>query len=221
MTIESTGSIHFALTLKLLINPLFHHALKHSNASVRLSPRGFLSGVVNLLALLKARSHSQDVAGQANISKARRWRVGKASSPGYRIRLLSGGDSRTGGRISAEFVGDNVFLFPAVQPLFNGVSLLHLLVRGQGCVISFPNVPPISQYGLNPELELASLGIIEKVAPLCGIEESCGGIILFMSRLPRSVPSPATPHYIWPSWAPHQPGKSLSWLVRSTARIGP
>jgi hypothetical protein len=185
--------MHFALTLKLLINPLFHHALKHSNASVRLSPREFLSGGSELVSTAKARLHSQDVAGQANISKARRWRVGKASSPGYRIRLLSGGDSRTGGRIPAEFVGDSVLLFPAVQPLFKGVSLLHLLVRGQGCVISFPNVPLISQYGLNPGLKLANLGIIEKVARLCRIEESCGATISFLSR---PVPPPATLHYI-------------------------
>jgi hypothetical protein len=45
-----------------------------------LSPREFLSGVMSLLALLKARSNSQDVAGQANISKAQRCRVGGASS---------------------------------------------------------------------------------------------------------------------------------------------
>jgi hypothetical protein len=40
----------------------------------------FLSGVMRLLALLKAHSHSQDVAGQANISKVQRCKVGKASS---------------------------------------------------------------------------------------------------------------------------------------------
>jgi hypothetical protein len=54
------------------MKPLFHHALKHSNASIMLSPREFLSGVMSFLALLKARSHSQEVAGQANMSKAQR-----------------------------------------------------------------------------------------------------------------------------------------------------
>jgi len=56
-------------------------------------------------------------------------------------------------------------------------------VRGKVCVISFPNVPTISQHDLNPGLELANPGIIEKVAPLCGIEESCGGTISSVSRL--------------------------------------
>jgi len=57
-----------------------YHALKHSNASIILSPREFLSGVMSFLALLKPRSYSQEVAGQADISKAQRCRVGKASS---------------------------------------------------------------------------------------------------------------------------------------------
>jgi hypothetical protein len=43
-----------------LIKPLFHHALKHSNASIMLSPREFLSGVMSFFALLKARSHSKE-----------------------------------------------------------------------------------------------------------------------------------------------------------------
>jgi hypothetical protein len=63
-----------------LIKPLFHHALKHSNASIMLSHREFLSGVMSFLVLLKPRSHSQDVSGQANILKAQRCRVGRASS---------------------------------------------------------------------------------------------------------------------------------------------
>ena len=39
-----------------------YYALKHSNASIMLSPREFLSGVMSLV-LLKPRSHSQDFAG--------------------------------------------------------------------------------------------------------------------------------------------------------------
>ena len=68
------------------------------------------------MSLLKARSHSQDVARQENISKDQRWRVVKASSisAGYRIKLLSGGDSRDGCRIPTEFVSDSVLPFPAV-----------------------------------------------------------------------------------------------------------
>lgn len=54
------------------MKPLFHYALKYSNASIVLLPREFLSGVISFLALLKARSHSQEVTGQANISKAQR-----------------------------------------------------------------------------------------------------------------------------------------------------
>ena len=45
-------------------------------------------------------------------------------------------------------------------------------------VLPFPNVPAISQHNLNPGLELATPGIIEKVTPLCGIKESCGGVDL-------------------------------------------
>jgi hypothetical protein len=84
------------------MKPLVHHALKHSNASIILSPREFLSGAMRFLALLKARSHSQEVAGQANISKAKRWKGREGffyiwlTPLGYRIKLLSGGDSRTG-----------------------------------------------------------------------------------------------------------------------------
>jgi hypothetical protein len=49
---------------------LFHHALKHSNASIRLSPKEFFSRVMSLLAPLMTHSHSQDVAGRADTSKA-------------------------------------------------------------------------------------------------------------------------------------------------------
>jgi hypothetical protein len=53
------------------------------------------------LALLKARSHTQDIVGQANISKAQRWRAGKASpmladSTRLRTKLLSGGVATKG-----------------------------------------------------------------------------------------------------------------------------
>ena len=64
----------------LLTKPLFRHALKHSNASITSSPRRFLSGVMRFLALLKAHSNSQGIAGQANTSRAQRCRVRKASS---------------------------------------------------------------------------------------------------------------------------------------------
>jgi hypothetical protein len=51
-------------------------------------------------------------------------------------------------------------------------------VRGQVCIISFPNVPVISQHDLNSGLELANPGM------LCvGIKESSGGTISLMSRL--------------------------------------
>jgi hypothetical protein len=71
------------------------------------------------MSLLKARSHSQDVARQENISKGQRWRVGKGSSISGRptrigSKLLNGGDSRDGCRIPAEFVSDSVLPFPAV-----------------------------------------------------------------------------------------------------------
>jgi hypothetical protein len=46
------------------------------------------------------------------------------------------------------------------------------------CVVSFPSLPAISQHNLNPGLKLANLGIIEKVASLCRIKESCSGVDL-------------------------------------------
>jgi hypothetical protein len=52
------------------------------------------------------------------------------------------------------------------------------------CVVSFLNVPAISEHDLNPELELANAGIVEKVVLLYGIEKS-GGVgsngLLFVS----------------------------------------
>ena len=68
--------------------------LKHSNASIRLSPREFLSRVMSLL---KARSHSQDVARQENISKDQRWRVVKASSISGRPHQAVGSNSSVEG----------------------------------------------------------------------------------------------------------------------------
>ena len=53
------------------------------------------------------------------------------------------------------------------------------------CVALFPNAPVISEHGLNPGLEVVTPGIIEKVAPLCGIEENCGGVDLMASLLGR------------------------------------
>ena len=50
----------------LLFHLLFLDALKHSSASVILSSRRFLSGVISFFALLKVCPHLQDVAGQAN-----------------------------------------------------------------------------------------------------------------------------------------------------------
>jgi hypothetical protein len=41
------------------------------------------------------------------------------------VKLLSGGDSRVGCRIPAEFVGDSILLFPSKASLF-----FTLLVRG-------------------------------------------------------------------------------------------
>ena len=52
--------------------------------------------MMSFFALLKARSHSQDIAGQANISKAQRYRVEKGflyiwlTPPGYRINPVRG-----------------------------------------------------------------------------------------------------------------------------------
>ena len=47
MAPEYTGSIHLLSLWSLLIKPLLHHAVKYSNASVILPPRGFLSGVMS------------------------------------------------------------------------------------------------------------------------------------------------------------------------------
>src|SRR2546423_13372180 len=54
----------------LCTNPWSHHAFKHSSASIRSSPRAFLSGVMSFLALLKTLSHSQEIAGQDKVSNA-------------------------------------------------------------------------------------------------------------------------------------------------------
>jgi len=76
--------------------------------------------MMSFFALLKARSHSQDVAGQTNIPKGPALQGTEGffyiwpTPPGYRIKPLCGGDSGAGYRISAEFVGINIFLFPPV-----------------------------------------------------------------------------------------------------------
>ena len=102
---------------------------------------------MSLLALLKACSHSQDIAGQANIEgpalEGRKGFYIGLIPPGYRIKLLSGGNSRAGCRIPAEFVGGSVLFFPSKEPLF-----FTLLMRGQVHVILFLNVPVISQHDL-------------------------------------------------------------------------
>ena len=56
----------------------------------------------------------------------------------------------------AEFV-TSVLLFLAIWLLFKGVSLLHLLTRGQVRVISVPNISAIGQHNLNPRLKNLSL----------------------------------------------------------------
>src|SRR3954449_12887208 len=60
-----------------VISPRSHQFFKHSDASILSSPRRFLSGVINFFVLLNARSHSADIAGIANVSKAQRYSVGK------------------------------------------------------------------------------------------------------------------------------------------------
>lgn len=44
------------------------------------------------------------------------------------------------------------------------------------CEVSFPNVLRLANMTPDPGLELANVGIIEKVAPLYGIEKRCGGV---------------------------------------------
>ena len=63
---------------------------------------------MGLLALLKARSHSQDVAGQADTSKAQRWRVGKASSMSSWLHQAIGSNFSVAGIVE-----------PAVEYLWN------------------------------------------------------------------------------------------------------
>jgi hypothetical protein len=69
-----------------------------------LSPREFISDVMSVLALLKAR---RTLLGKANMPRAWRCRVEKASSISgwlYGIEPFSSGDIRAGYRIPAEFV---------------------------------------------------------------------------------------------------------------------
>jgi predicted amidophosphoribosyltransferase len=62
----------------LCTNPWSHHAFKHSSASIRPSPRAFLSGVMSFLALLKSLSHSQEVAGRDGVSNVHYRTLGKS-----------------------------------------------------------------------------------------------------------------------------------------------
>jgi hypothetical protein len=61
-----------------VISPRSHQFSKHSDASMNYSLRRFLSGVINFFVLLNTRSHSADMAGTANMSKAQRYSIGKA-----------------------------------------------------------------------------------------------------------------------------------------------
>jgi hypothetical protein len=56
-------------------------------------------------------------------------------------------------------------------------------------VIPFSSVSAMSQHDFNLGLELANPGIIEKVASLRGIKESCGGDSRF-GRLRGALPLP-------------------------------
>src|SRR5277367_3425278 len=48
----------------------FHHAFKHSQASIMSSISRFLSGVRSFFVLLNTRSHLVDIAGQDKVSRA-------------------------------------------------------------------------------------------------------------------------------------------------------
>jgi hypothetical protein len=62
---------------RILLLRRSHQFFKYSDASMGSSLRWFLSGVINFFVLLNTRSHSADIAGIANISKAQRCSVGK------------------------------------------------------------------------------------------------------------------------------------------------
>src|SRR5271156_3025302 len=52
------------------IRLFFHHAFRHSQASIMSLPKWFLSGLMSFFALLRTRSHSVDIAGQDRVPKA-------------------------------------------------------------------------------------------------------------------------------------------------------
>jgi hypothetical protein len=56
------------------MKPLSNHAFRHSNALIVLSARLFLSGVMSFFVEEKTRSHSHEITGQDNVSKAH-WRI--------------------------------------------------------------------------------------------------------------------------------------------------
>ena len=87
---------------------MLHHTRKHPEASIRSSLKRFLSGVKGFFALLKARLHSRDIAGQANMSRAQRCKVGELSrTPGRLHQAL-------GSNLSVREVAE-----PAVEYLLN------------------------------------------------------------------------------------------------------
>jgi hypothetical protein len=80
-----------------------------------LLPIRFFSGVMGFFVRPKARSHSQDVAGQANIPRPKRCRLSlyPPDSARHRTKSLRGRGGRAGYRISAEFITGVVVLFLA------------------------------------------------------------------------------------------------------------
>ena len=76
-------------------------------------------------------------------------------------------------------------------------------LRGQVCVISFPNVPAINQYDLNPGLELVNPGIIDELPD------------------PDLYHLRPTLHCIWPRCAPHRLGRPFGRPAGSTVDAEP
>jgi hypothetical protein len=74
---------------------------------------------MSLLALLKARSRLRDVTGTGGYIEGPALEVRENFSyiwltlPDYRVKLLSGGDSRADCRIPTEFIGGSILPFPA------------------------------------------------------------------------------------------------------------
>jgi hypothetical protein len=69
-------------------------------------------------------------------------------------------------------VCDSVLIFLRYSHSSKASLFFTFLYGGWVCIVSFLNIPTISQHDLNPGLELANPGIITKFAPLYGIEES-------------------------------------------------